>query len=318
MTSRTVSYPELWWEVPIAFLSFLFFKVMKFIIGNLYNFRLSKQDQQHLEWQPLSTETLKSPITVPFWMTFGPRLNTHAIIAPVGPFDVKETVEFNIEAAEQSAKSWTMVVYSFPDYKTVLRIGSGEEPLTEKWESIALEPGKYMLGLRYYQWPEQVKFPDVKVDGQHLIHSKVISGDVNTFYRDLRAQENWFYFSLHFYIFPLLRLRKWLPEAFVKKEFLPVGDPSLTYYYGFFREKEVMTVTLNPTLFENYNVYITLYDRASFVISFHQIHETEHMVGPMEMDGFYLFRIREKPKLKEKFVADWIDIKLSISLDKKN
>lgn len=318
MTSKTVTYQELWWELPLAFISFLFFKVMKFIIGNLYNFRLSHHDQQHLEWQPLSTETLKSPITVPFWMTFGPRLNTHAIIAPVGPFDVKETVEFNVEAAEQSAKSWTMVVYRFPDYKTVLRIGSGGNSLQEKWESISLEPGKYMLGLRYYQWPDQVKFPDVKVDGQHLIQSKIISGDVNTFYRDLRTRENWFYFSLHFYIFPLLRLRKWLPESFVKKEFLPVGDPALTYYYGCFKSGEQITVTLNPDLLKHYDVYVTLYDRASFVISFHQIDETNAVISPTEVDGFYLFRIREKPTCQSKINADWININLCSSLDKLN
>lgn len=316
MSSRTISYSELWWEVPLAFVSFLFFKVMKVVIGNLYNLQIANQDQQNLEWQPLSAETLKSPITVPFWMTFGPRLNTHAIIAPVGPFKVKDTVEFNVEIAEKSAKSWTMVVYRFPDYKTVLRIGSGGDPLPEKWESIALKPGKYMLGLRYYQWPKQVEFPDVKVDGQHLIQAKVIDGDVNNFYRDLRNRENWFYFGLNFYIFPLLRLRKWLPESFVRKEFLPVGDPSLIYYYGFFKQKEVMKVTLKPALLKNYDVYLTLYDRASFVISFHQIYELNYTIAPMEVNGFYLFRVREKSNLKEKLAADWIDINLSNLLDK--
>ncbi len=307
---RIFAKAELLWEIPLAFLSFIFFKVMKFAVGSLYNFRLSKNKQQNLEWRPLSTDILETPITLPFWMTFGPRLNTHAIIATVGPFEVKKSMDLLVEAAEKSAKSWTIVVYKFPDYATVVRLGYGDSAFDNQWKSVELPPGKYLLGLRYYNWSEQVEFPAVKADGVEIIQSKTIPSDINNFYYELREQENWFYFCLHYYLFPMFRLRKWLPESFVKKEFLPVGDPALFYYYGLLRKQESLKVSFNPVLFNNYEVYITLYDRASFATSFYQIQETNHVTKPLEHDGFYLFRIRQKPEIQEQFVSEWVEIKV--------
>jgi hypothetical protein len=66
---------------------------MKFLVGNIYNFHLSHENQENFEWKPLSSDILKTFITLPFWMTWGPRLNTHAIIATVGPFKVNKTIE---------------------------------------------------------------------------------------------------------------------------------------------------------------------------------------------------------------------------------
>ncbi|MGF1523325.1 MAG: DUF6208 family protein [Leptolyngbyaceae cyanobacterium] len=303
-----ISYLWLILEIPLAILSFIFFKIMKFVIGLRYNALLSRQSQRVLDWRPLCKEVLETPITLPFWMTFGPRLNTHAIIATVGPFTVEETIELHISAAQKSAKSWTIVVYRFPDYKTIIRVGSGSSELNElkqDWKKLELDSGQYLLGLRYYHWPKKVEFPAVKVDGIDLISPKILSGSINNFYHQLRNQENAFYLCLHYYIFTLLRLRSWLPQAFVKREFLPVGDPSLIYFYGIFFEGNSINFNLNSLLFKNYDVYITLYDRASFVVDFYQICEEKHTAGPTEIDGFYLVRVREKPDLQERFIDDW-------------
>ncbi|WP_019509580.1 DUF6208 family protein [Pleurocapsa sp. PCC 7319] len=308
--NRIFANAELLWEIPLALFSFVFFKLMKFAIRNLYNFRLSRSDQQNLKWLPLSKDILKTPITLPFWMTFGPRLNTHAIIATVGPFKVNKSLDLLVEAAEKSAKSWTIVVYKFPDYQTVIRLGYGDSKYDNQWESIELPSGKYLLGLRYYNWQEQVKLPAVKVDGVEIVHSKTIPEDINNFYYELRKQENWFYFCLHYYLFPMFRLRKWLPESLIKKEFLPVGDPALVYYYGLLEKQESLKLTLNPIIFQNYEVYITMYDRASFASSFYQIKETNHVTNPLETAGFYLLRIRQKPAIQEQFVSEWVEIKV--------
>lgn len=310
MINQVLALAEFLWEIPLALLSFVFFKLMKFVVGNLYNLRLSKEKQENFEWQPLSKETLERSITLPFWMTFGPRLNTHAIIAPVGPFEVQQSVEVEIKAADESAKSWTIAVYRFPDYKTVTKIVAGQFSEEEQWKSLKLNPGKYMLGLRYYDWSEPVELPAVKIDKVEVVKSKTIPSDINNFYCELRQKENWFYLCLHYYLFPLLRLRKWLPKSFVKKEFLPVGDPSLIYYYGAIRKGEAIKVDSNPLLFKSYDVYMTTYDRSSFAMFFYQIKEQKHITEVMEEDCFYLFRVRQKTGVKEQFVSDWIDIKI--------
>jgi len=144
-----------------------------------------------------------------------------------------------------------------------------------------------------------------------VVNTKIVPGDINDFYYNLRNRKNWFYFCLHYYIFTLLRLRKWLPESFVRKEYLPVGDPTLNYFYGAIRKGESIKVDLNSLLLNSYEIYLSLYDRASFVLCFYQINEHNHITEPVEDDGFYLFRIRQKPTVKEKFVSDWVKIAVS-------
>ena len=307
---------ELFKEIPLAFFSFLFFKLMKFVFGNLYNFQLQRSSQKFI-WQPLSTETLESSFTLPFWMTFGPRLNTHAIIAPVGPLQVQHSVDIDVELAENSAKSWTIAIYQFPSYKTITRISASDSnlELAEKWKKITLSPGNYMLGLRYYDWEAAAIFPSVKVDGINVIQSQKIPSNINKFYGDLITKKNWFYYCLNYYVFTILALKRWLPESFVKKQFLPVGDSSLVYYYGLIRNHQSIKFTLDSKLFETYNVYLSLYDRASFVVDFYQIKDSEHKTVASKSDGFYLIRIRHKPGTKESkiFVKQWVNIKVVIT-----
>ena len=350
---QTLTTLELVKEIPLACLSFTYFHTMKFVFGNLYKLNLQRNNQKN-EWQPLSTETLKSPFTLPFWMTFGPRLNTHAIIAPVGPLKVNHSVDIDIESANNSAKSWTIAIYQFPSYKTITKITScdrtspayanrkicsqtatpvqqgemanpdrdrysplhqkGGEPNNlnneEKQRKLKLSPGNYMIGLRYYDWSENIELPSVKVDGSEIVKAKIISGDHNKFYSDLRTKRNWFYFWLNYYVFTVLSLKDLLPQSFVRKQFLPVGDSSLIYYYGIFRKKESLKFTINPLLLDNYNLYLTFYDRASFVLEFYQIDKQNHQTLSSQNDGFYLIRIRQKPELKNKFVEEWLKIEI--------
>lgn len=313
---RLINTAELLWQIPLGMLSFAFFKISKLIVGKLYNWRLSNSARQHFEWLPLSSEILKTPLTLPFWMTFGPRLNTHAIIATVGPFSVEKSLKFSATVASKSAKSWTIAVYKFPNYQTVIRLGYGDLKPNDTEKTVNLPPGRYLLGLRYYNWSDRVELPAVTVDGRETIESKLVPNDINNFYSQLSERENWFYFCLHYYLFPLFRLKNWLPKSFVKREFLPVGDPALVYYYGLLLQQERLKISFNPILFKNYEVYLTLYDRASFVMTFYQIQETNFMTEIVKQDSFYLFRIRQKPEVKDLFVSDWIDIEtLRANLD---
>ncbi|MBE9049172.1 hypothetical protein IQ243_01890 [Nostocales cyanobacterium LEGE 11386] len=284
---------------------------MKLLIGNVYNFQLSQENQKNLEWRPLSTDILKTSITLPFWMIFGPRLNTHAIIATVGPFKVNKTIEICVQSAEESAQEWTIVVYKFPDYETIVRIGTGENKIQNQWEAAQVEPGIYMLGLRYYNWQEKVELPAIKVDEFEIVKSKSIPANINNFYYDLKNQNNLFYLLLQYYIFIILQFKNLLPESFLKKEFLPVGDPAINYFYGHIKKGQSIHVELDSLIFNSYEVYLTMYNRASFPEFFYQIKEEKHITKTSEFDGFYLFRIRQKSMSESKFLGEWVNINLT-------
>ena len=281
------------WEFLGALLSFLFNKAMKLTIGTLYLVYLAFS-QKAYQWQVLSAETLKSPLSLPVLMTKAPRWNTHAIIGTLGPFKVKETLEIDLQSAYRSASSWIAIFYSFPGYQTIASLESKHYNLEEQWATVPLKPGKYTIGLRYYGWFDSVKLPTVRVDGKE-IPAQPVSADVNQFYDHLIDRKNWFYLGLHYYIFTLLKLRRWLPESFVRKEYLPVGATDTFFLYGYLKKSEKLQVQLQPEVLENYNIYLTLYDRSSLPLSWCLIQQAMQTIEPIPNNGFYLVRVRQKP-----------------------
>ena len=280
------------WEIPLAFLSFLFYKVTKFIIGNLFTIYLAVNKDKASQWRVLSQETLDSPLTLPVLMTKGPRWNTHAIIGTLGPFSVDKSIAIDLESANNSAKSWIAVIYSFPGYKTVTSIKSDEVDCANKWYFLELKPGKYSLGLRYYNRLDKIDLPAVKVDDRELVSSLNVSQDINNFYHDLIESKNWFYSSLHYYIFTILKLRKWLPESFVRKEYLPVGAPDTFFAYNYLEKEQTLEIEFTSEIVNNFDIYFTLYDRSSLPLSWCQIQSEKYSLQARENRGYYLLRIR--------------------------
>ena len=290
---------SIFWEVPLALLSFLFYKVTKFIIGNLFTIYLTINKDKASQWRVLSQETIDSPLTLPVLMTKGPRWNTHAIIGTLGPFPVDKSIALDLESANNSARSWIAVVYSFPSYQTITSIKSDDINSGDRWYSLELEPGKYSLGLRYYNRLDEINLPAVKVDDRQLVSTEAIASNVNDFYYDLIKAKNWFYLSLHYYIFTILKLRKWLPESFVRKEFLPVGAPDTFFAYNYLEKGQTLAIEFSSDIINNFDIYFTLYDRSSLPLSWCQIKEEKYTLTARENQGYYLLRIRPtSPKFK--------------------
>ena len=283
---------SLLWSIPLAFLSFLFYKITKFIVGNLFTLYLAINTDKASQWRVLSQETLDSPLTLPVLMTKGPRWNTHAIIGTLGPFSVEKSIAIDIESANNSAQSWIAVVYSFPGYETVTSLKSDAVTSANQWYSLELKPGKYSLGLRYYNWSKNINLPAIKVGDRELASSVTISQEINNFYYDLIKAKNWFYSSLHYYIFTILKLRKWLPESFVRNEYLPVGAPDTFFAYNYLDKNQALQIEFNSEIINNFDIYFTLYDRSSLPLSWCKIKEEKYILPPRENQGYYLLRIR--------------------------
>jgi hypothetical protein len=291
------------WEIPLALLSFLFYKVMKFIIGNLFTIYLSIDKQKASQWRILSQKVIDSPLSLPVLMTKGPRWNTHAVIGTLGPFLVKESIEFDLVSVRSSARSWIVVVYSFPSYQTIASVASHQTNSEAQWHKIKLNPGKYSLGVRYYQRYNLLNFPAIKIDDNNFVEPQPVANNVNEFYNSLIQRKNWFYASLHYYIYLILKWRKWLPESFVRSEFLPVGAPATNFVYNYLDKGQALQLDFAIYLIENCDIYFTLYDRSSLPLSWCQIDRENYNLSASETCGFYLLRIRPKPETGEKNIT---------------
>lgn len=303
---------KLLWEIPLAFLSLIFFKSVRLFLRTLVRISTSSNKKRVYKWLLFSEELLKKPLILPSLLTTGPRWNPHAIAAGAGPFEVKESLAIEISYCVTSAQSWSIGIYKFPEAKAVKYIASHGDNFQEQWQELKLEPGKYTLGLRYYNWYDEVSLPAINVDGDRLINSEAVNGNnVNDYFQNLTARDNIFYRCLNYYIFTLLICQKWLPKAWVRKEYLPVGDPNNEFIYGVVDQAYFLSLKLNSLLLDNYDVYLTIYNRSSLPIIFFQIKAEKYTTPAIKTDGFYLVRLRPKSDLDNNFFQpDWISIEL--------
>jgi hypothetical protein len=224
---------SLMWQVPLAALSYLLNKVTKHGLMALLQFYWKRRGTvEGAGWRPLGAATFARSLVLPLHLTIAPRWNPHALIATCGPVLIRERLEFHLETVAKAAGYWSCVVYQFPNNRTQTRIGALDGPFPAPWVCVPLAPGMYTVTMRYYDWRDEVVFPEIRVDGQTASRAQPVDPGINAFYQQLSRRENFFYLALNYYIYPMLRLRHLLPEAFVHREYLPVGDPGNIFYYG--------------------------------------------------------------------------------------
>ncbi len=314
-----VSFVKLFWEIPLAVCSWLFFSVMKFFLGRLYTFALSRMTYEAHDWKVFCDDTLARPFVLPIIATKGPRWNTHAVIVTAGPIEIKQFLSLEVATAFSSARSWSIVIYANPSYRTVASIESFGIPEAEQWHDLNLSPGRYSINLRYYGLSDASSAPEVKADGVRVVPAKGVPANSNDFYQDLYRRDHWFYGALHYYVFHMLRFGRWLPASFVRRQFLPVGDPGTIFRYGLIRRGERLEVKSDTPLLDNYDLYLTVYNRSSFPLVSQIIRDSEWRTAPVKSDGFFLLRIRRKPSIVKEFREDWLQTQtLDSSLSETN
>lgn len=300
---------ELLWEIPLSLLSFVFSRILRFVLQNLSGFYTASKQQKTPEWELVSAQFLEKPIKL-LWTMSRARWNLHAMVAIVGPLQVQESISLDINSAAKSAKSWTAVIYTTDNFATITSLSSLSISGESQWELVKLKPGNYLVGLRYYQWSDIVEFPEIKVDGVQVVEAKTISApaDINKFYRDLIKRKNFLHVWLNYYVFNLLRYRKWLPPSFVQDVFLPVPNPETKFYYGAIQPGEAVHFELDSSLLTTHNVYYSLYSRECFPVDWYQIREPKHRTAGSPGKCIYLVRIHPQFSRQEQFLPDWVKI----------
>lgn len=288
-------------EIFLALLSFIFSKINKFLIGNLYTIYLTFNKKKANQWRVIDNNLVSSNLNLGVLMTKAPRWNTHAIIGTLGPFSLKNSLSIELKSAHNSAKSWIAIFYDFPSYETITSIESNQVNSADNWQSLELKSGKYTIGLRYYNYYEQLVLPAVKVDNQELTSPQEIPNNSNNFYQELIKRKNFYFLCLHYYIYTILRLRKYLPESFIQNEFLPVGATDTKFFYDYLDANELLTIEVDQFTLNKYDIYITVYDRCSLPISWFQLENTKQTISPLSNKGYYLIRVRSENQSSDKF-----------------
>ncbi len=308
---RRTDLTSLLWELPLACLSFLFFKATRFFMRRvLVRLFLWSRSRRKIPpaWSVSSAGPLATSIGLPWVMVTGPRWNPHAITAICGPFRVERSLAVEVRTAFASVSAWTVVLNTFPSHRTLRSTGTTDAPGDGDWESWKLEPGRYVLALRYYNWQDDVVLPAVHVDGNPAAAALRVPGDNNAFYSDLGKRRNLFYRALHFYVFTMLELRGLLPASFVRREFLPIGNPDSQFRFGTVHPRDRLGIRIDERGLEACDLYLCVYDRASFPVHFQQLTELRTDLAAVREKGFFLVRIRPKSYDAGPFLEEWLSV----------
>lgn len=285
---------RLLWELPGAVLSWGFYHTARQVLQRVYRAYMRRSPQLARQWRVTGSNLLRNRLALPIIMTAGPRWNTHAITASTGPLRVQRELAVQVALAAKSAGAWTVVVYTFPQHGTVATLDALDEADGTPWRSVQVPPGDYTLVTRYYHRAPTLELPAVQVDGRLAVPATRIDPRSNDFLHDLPARGNWFYGALHGYVYPMLRYRAWLPAGFVRREYLPMGNPETQFVYGAVAAGEAVHYRASAALWQQYDMYYTLYNRQSFPVAWAHLSEPDAALPAAVADGFYLFRLHPR------------------------
>ena len=280
------------WEIPLDLGSFVFSRLVRSVLTLISRYYNPTDTQAQADWKIVNAEFLKSPLKL-LWTMSRARWNLHALIAIGGPFTVTSSLTLEVRSLHQSSPSWTAVFYTLKGYRTITSISSLTLDPALDWATVPLPPGRYLVGLRHYNWHDPVQLPAIQVDGQLALASQAIAAPptANQFYRHLRQRRGTLYTCLNYYVYPLLRYGRWLPETWVKPIFLPVPNPETKFLYGALDIGETLTLKLPESLLQSHRLYFSLYTRDCFPLDWYPIEACDHTTPPMPEQGVYILRI---------------------------
>jgi hypothetical protein len=294
------------WRAPLALASFLLLRAARRVLEWQISWAEARHPDEGTKWVVFSADRLRRPLELAVLMVQAPRWNPHAIIATAGPFPVHGPFRIRRAQLDESSPLWFLLCYRKPGYARVAVVSSLTADSASEWIDVAVEPGRYILVLRYYRFGEQVTLPDVVAEGGARIAAVTVSASVNEFYRDLARRDSVFYRMLHYYVHVLLEYRHLLPEAFIRREYLPAGNPATEFYYGLVPQGKELEVEVRPELLTTHEVLLTLYSSASFPLAWCRLQEPRAVLAALQARS-YLVRV-QRTKQAEQFPKDAVQI----------
>ncbi|GAX60234.1 hypothetical protein SCALIN_C07_0045 [Candidatus Scalindua japonica] len=290
------------WRLPLSVLSFFFYRIVRFCLQKVVRKEVRRRSSlgEPVHWLGLS-EALKQPMGLVYIMVTGPRWNCSAVIGVLGgSLKVESSIDIQIEAANRSAKQWTLVIYN-ECHQTVAYVGSMNTAEGTEWQKVNLEEGLYSIGLRYYNCSHDVKFPAVRVDNIERVSCRSMNNEMQEYQTYLKQIENkrgFFYYCLHYYMFHMLRWNKFFSASLVTSEFLPVGNPETLFEYGCLTKGNSLHVDFEADVLDRAYIYLAYYNTCSFPVFWIRIDQTGYLSQTVPCDGYYLIRVVYKNEVE--------------------
>jgi hypothetical protein len=279
-----------WTALPGALASYLFFLQCRALASGIFHLR-ARAPGVHPAWKVVSEQSIHSDFFLFLLMVRAPRWNPHAISANAGPLRVRGRLEVELESVRASAPLWTVILYRHPRFEPVATVGSAELSAGEPRVRFDVAQGDYTVNVRYHDWTECVRMPAIRVDGGPAVAALPVSSANNDFFQRLRARSNVVFRWLHHHVYYVLQFRELLPAGFVRRLFLPVGNPLSGFEYGCIERGQSLRIRVAPRTRAHFRVYCTLYDAASFPLYWAAVEAAETHTPPAAARGFFLIRV---------------------------
>lgn len=292
----------IFWQLPLAILSYCWFRSIRWVMCQVVAKKKNKERSvkgDSFVWVELSEALRNIPLIRPYTMVTGPRWNCHALMLVVGLFKVRSCIEIDVATARKSAKQWTIVIYA-KDYQTESFVSYLDVPRDTDWYRVELTTNNCLICIRYYNVEETIVCPAIKIDGELLINKRPLPANQMQMYESyltsVKNYRNFLYLWMHYYLYPLLEWRKYFPDDFVKRQYLPMGNPDTEFLFGSIKKQEYVHFTFEQKLFNAANLYITLLNNGSFPVFWDSIKQVDYRSPKMPCNGTYLIRIHFKTK----------------------
>jgi hypothetical protein len=230
-----------------------------------------------------------------------PRWNCHALLARLSPIWIDRSFTLELADFGLQADSWSMVLYD-ASLKTQQWVGSAT--ISQKTVTWYLPPAAYTLSLRYYTDRDDIEVPTVVIDGSVRVVGGKIAGEAPRYKRHLETIRNRsgpVFRLLHYHVFYNVS-RKEKCAAFLRRQFLPVGNPDTEWNYGHLAVGERLRVHSNRAHQKAFNTYVCFYNWASFPVEWLTIETLEWCGDAFDQAvGYAIRRVRkEKPDASQK------------------
>lgn len=252
------------------------------------------------KWRGWSAQQ-KAPFALLKSMIVHPRWNPHPIQHIAGPCPVEGAIGINGDMMADSAEYWIISIYR--DWSEVKTISSDMPDGHPKWIRTELERGNYTFFIRYFNPHKNGKCPEINIDGVSMIEALPIENEEKAYHQFLSGIKNKkgaFYHFVHYYVCSLLYWREHVSASFVKKHFLPYGNPGTEFKYGLIGKNTPLVIHFDRNILSCSLVYIVFFNRCGFPVNWGDITEEHYISEPIAEECTYLIRIINKIHMDEK------------------